>query len=237
MSTNPDLSDIQIIAFDADDTLWHCENMFQGVQEKLSRILDSYAPHEEVMSRLHATEMQNIHLFGYGVKGFTLSMVETAIEISRQRISAGDIHEIVMMGKGLLDAPLALFDDVNDVLAKLGRHYRLFLITKGDVMDQRNKIGKSGLEHLFERTIVVQEKDVATYSGVFEEHHLDIKKTAMVGNSLRSDILPILEMGGTAIHIPYHVIAHFEVVDDVPDQAGLLRADSLKSLIDIFPKG
>ncbi len=205
---------LEVIAFDADDTLWHNEHLFQDIQARLSEILEQYAPHDQVQSRLHQTEMSNVKLFGYGAKGFTLSMIETAIEISRGKVTAPDIHEIVMLGKGLLDAPLNLIEGGADVLKQLSDDYRLFLITKGDVLDQRNKIVKSGLEQLFERTEVVQEKNPATYRALFQEHDIEPETLAMVGNSMRSDILPVLELNGTGIYIPYQVTAHFEIVEE-----------------------
>ncbi len=208
------MKDLNVIAFDADDTLWHTEHLFQDIQTRLSEILELYAPHDDVQSRLHQTEMNNIKLFGYGAKGFTLSMIETAIEISRGKATASDIHEIIMMGKGLLDAPLNLIEGCADVLKELKDNYRLFLITKGDVLDQRNKIVKSGLEDLFERTEVVQEKDAETYRALFHRYDIDPQNLVMVGNSMRSDILPILELDGHAIYIPYQVTAHFEIVEE-----------------------
>ena len=208
------MSPLKTIAFDADDTLWHTEQLFQDIQIRLVEILVNYAPAKQVRDRLHATEVSNIKLFGYGAKGFTLSMIETAIDISRGKVTAPDIHEIVMLGKSLLDAPMHLIDGCADVLDELKGDYRLFLITKGDVLDQRNKIEKSGLEGLFERTMVVQEKDPKTYSALFLEYDIDPQTLAMVGNSMRSDILPILELGGTGIYIPYQVTASFEIVDE-----------------------
>lgn len=228
------MKNLKVIAFDADDTLWHTENLFQDIQAELSRILDHYAPHEEVLSRLHATEINNIKLFGYGAKGFTLSMVETAIEISESKITAADIHRIVMLGKGLLDSPLELIDGCEEVLSSLKSKYRLMLITKGDVLDQRNKIENSGLESFFERTEVVQEKDSETYAAFFREHDIDPGTMAMVGNSLRSDILPILALGGAGIHIPYHVTAHFEVVEEQVSHPKYHQLDQLTDLVDLL---
>jgi len=208
------MTSLKVIAFDADDTLWHTEHLFQDIQVRLVEILENYAPAEQVRDRLHATEVSNIKLFGYGAKGFTLSMIETAIDISRGKVTASDIHEIVMLGKGLLDAPMNLIDGCVDVLEELKVEYRLLLITKGDVLDQRNKIEKSGLEHMFERTLVVQEKDTETYRALFLEYDMDPQTLAMVGNSMRSDILPILELGGMGIYIPYQVTASFEIVEE-----------------------
>ena len=207
------MRNLKTIAFDADDTLWHTEHLFQDIQARLSQILDQYAAHDEVQSRLHQTEMNNIKMFGYGAKGFTLSMIETAIEISGGKVVASDIHEIVMLGKGLLEAPLNLMEGCIDVLKELKGDYRLFLITKGDVLDQRNKIEKSGLEDMFESTEVVQEKDPETYRSLFRTHDIDPQTLAMVGNSMRSDILPILELDGTGIYIPYQITAHFEIIE------------------------
>jgi len=225
---------IEIIAFDADDTLWHTENLFQDIQKRFSEILDQYAPHEEVQARFHQTEMDNIKLFGYGVKGFTLSLIETAIEISAGKIVASDIHEIVMMGKNLLDAPLDLMDGCADVLKQLKNDYRLFLITKGDVLDQRNKIEKSGLEGLFEATEVVQEKDFNTYSALFKNYDINPQSVAMVGNSLRSDILPILELNGAGIYIPYHVTAHFEIVEENISNPRFYQLENISALPDLL---
>ncbi len=231
------MKNLKVIAFDADDTLWHCEQLFQDVQDRLSEILDHYAPHDEVQSRLHQTEMNNIRIFGYGAKGFTLSMIESAIEISAGKITASDIHEIVLLGKGLLEAPLNLIDGSADALEQLRGDYRLLMITKGDVLDQRNKIEKSGLENMFERTEVVQEKDPETYRALFVELGIDPKALAMVGNSLRSDILPILELGGMGIYIPYHVTAHFEVVEEDISHPRFHQLDNIAGLSALLKRG
>ncbi len=231
------MRNLEVIAFDADDTLWRTEHLFQEIQRRLSEILDRYAPHDQVQDRFHKMEMDNIKLFGYGAKGFTLSMIETAIEISRGRIGATDIHEIIMMGKGLLDAPLDLIDGCAQVLEHLRGDYRLFLITKGDVLDQRNKIEKSGLEDLFERTVVVQEKDPDSYRAVFLEHRIDPQLMAMVGNSMRSDVLPVLELGGAAIYIPYHITAHFEIVEQEIQHPRFHQLQSISQLPDLLKLG
>jgi len=227
---------LKTIAFDADDTLWHTEHLFQDIQARLSEILDQYAAHDQVQSRLHQTEVNNIKMFGYGAKGFTLSMIETAIDISGGKIVASDIHEIVMLGKGLLEAPLTLIDGCVDVLTKLQGDYRLFLITKGDVLDQRNKIEKSGLAGLFERTEVVQEKDPATYRALFQEYGIDSKTLAMVGNSMRSDILPILELDAIGVYIPYHITAHFEIVEQDVRHPGFHQLDRISDLPGLLKK-
>ena len=224
---------LDAIALDADDTLWHSESLFQKTQARLIEILDQYADHESVLARLHDTEEQNIRLFGFGIKGFTLSMIETAIEISDRRISADDIHEITMMGKAMLDSPLDLFDGVADVLSDLANNYPLFLITKGDNMDQYNKIDKSGLAGHFSQIEVVLKKDVPTYQKLFQEHGVDPGHVLMAGNSIPSDVLPVLELGGWGVHIPYHVVASFERHDKDPKHDRFRRIERLSDLPDL----
>jgi len=231
------MKNVSVLAFDADDTLWHSENYFQEVQRKFANILEKYAPHDEVHDRLHQTELRNIHLFGYGVKGFTLSMVETAVQISDKQITASDIHDILMLGKSIFDAPLDLLDGVEAVLRSLQGQYRLLLITKGDVLDQRNKIEKSGLESYFEHTDVVQEKDPATYAKLFSEYGISVENVAMIGNSLRSDILPILQLNGAAVHIPYHVTAHFEKVPNQVEHPRFYEIASMTELQTLLGSG
>jgi putative hydrolase of the HAD superfamily len=221
---------IRAIAFDADDTLWHTESLFQETQARLSEILDNYADHDTVQSRLHDVEVRNVKLFGYGIKGFMLSMVETAIEISDARISAADIHKIVAMGREMLEAPMELLDGVPETLVALGGRFPLYLVTKGDLMDQRNKIEKSGLANHFMATEVVAEKDPATYGQVFARHGVDPAAAMMVGNSMPSDVLPVLDLGGWAVHIPYRVTASFERHGSDPDHTRFSRLDRIAEL-------
>ncbi len=207
---------ISVVAFDADDTLWHTESLFVETQARLVAILERYASHAEVMARLQLTEQRNLALFGYGVKGFILSMVETAIEISQRRVQAGEIHEIMMMGKAMLDAPLTLLDGVVPALDQLAGWHRLFLITKGDLLDQSNRIEKSGLAGRFDHVEVVSRKDPATYRRIFAAQGVAPEEVMMVGNSVPSDILPVIEIGGFGVHIPYAVTAEFERHRELP---------------------
>jgi len=226
---------IEVIAFDADDTLWHNESHFQETQAALTRILDRYAPHAEVEAQLAETEHRNIRLFGYGIKGFTLSMVETAIEISRRRVTAAEIHQIVMMGKAMLDAPLDLMDGVEQVLdSLLAADYRLLLITKGDLLDQRNKIDKSGLADRFHAVEIVSEKNSSAYRTIFAKLAVVPDSAMMVGNSLPSDVLPVLEIGGHAVHIPYHVTAVFERHDDPLEHLRFHALETLRGLPELL---
>jgi len=221
---------IRAIAFDADDTLWHTETLFQETQVRLVEILDRYAPPDEVRRRLHATEECNVKVFGYGIKGFILSMVETAIDISGGRIAAVDIHTIIRMGRGMLEAPMDLLDDVPQVLAHLQPLYPLYLITKGDLLDQRNKIETSGLTNHFTGIEVVARKDAAAYRAVFARFGIDPASVLMVGNSIPSDILPVLEVGGWAAHIPYVVTTSFERHERDPAHARFSRLESIGNL-------
>ncbi len=228
------MNNVNVIAFDADDTLWHTEVHFQEVQRKLVAMLQPYAPEDKVNDSLNEWERRNIPQFGYGIKGFILSMVETAIEVSDADVSASDIGDIIALGKGLFEAPLHLMDGVEDVLRTLGEEFRLFLITKGDVLDQRAKIERSGLERYFERIEVVQEKDPATYANLFDEFDIAVENVAMVGNSLRSDILPVLELNGAVVYIPYHVTAHFEIVADQVDHPRFHEIERIADLPDLI---
>ena len=221
---------ISEIGFDADDTLWHCENMFFETQARLEEILEQYAPREEVEAKLHDTELQNVRLFGYGIKGFTLSMVETAVQISGGKITGDEVHEILMMGKSMLDAPVELIPNVRTVLASLQDRYRLILITKGDVLDQTNKIDKSGLGDFFDQIEVVQKKDVDSYRDVLTRHAVDPTQFLMIGNSIPSDVLPVLELGGWGVHVPYRHTAVFERHEDDPPHDRFRRLDSLSDL-------
>jgi putative hydrolase of the HAD superfamily len=228
------MSGLATIAFDADDTLWHTESHFQATQMRLSEILDAYAPHDEVQSRLHGIEERNIKLFGYGVKGFTLSMIEAAIEISDQRISAADIHEIAMMGKAMLDRPMELLPGVEAVLTNLAQRHRLIMITKGDVMDQQNNISQSGLSQYFAAIEIVALKDVVTYRALFARLGLASSQTLMIGNSIPSDVLPILELGGYGVYVPYHITASFERHQTEPDHPRYRRIERISNLPDLI---
>lgn len=225
---------IAVVAFDADDTLWHTESLYVATQARLVAILERYAPHVEVMERLQLTERRNLALFGFGIKGFILSMVETAIEISRRQVHADEIHEIVMMGRAMLDAPLDLLDGVLPTLEALSRHYRLFMITKGDLLDQSNRIEKSGLAQRFDHIQIVSRKTPETYRRIFAAQGVAPNQAVMIGNSIPSDIAPVLEIGGYAVHIPYAMTADFERHADLPRHERfrqLTRIDEISALL------
>ena len=204
---------IQTIAFDADDTLWHNETLFVVTQAEISALLQPYAEESTLQPRLYETEMRNLRLYGYGAKGFTLSMIETAIEISEGRVTAREIQAILDGGKALLAHPVELLPGVRETLEALSGKYNLMLITKGDLFHQESRIAASGLGDLFSALEVVSEKDTPSYERIFRRYHLDPATFLMVGNSLRSDILPIVALGARAVYIPYAITWQHEVAD------------------------
>ena len=224
---------IAAIGFDGDDTLWHNETIFSMTQERFRDLLVRYVPEAGVDEHLVARERANLRLFGYGVKGFMLSMIETAIEVTRERISAGDIQRIIDFGKTMLDHPVELLDGVGEVIDALRGRYPLFLITKGDLFDQESKIARSGLAEKFERIEIVSEKDEATYAQILQRARVAPDRFLMVGNSMRSDILPVLGIGGLAVHIPYHITWEHEVAPPPPGpHDGLTVLDRIRDLPD-----
>jgi len=204
---------LKVIAFDADDTLWHNEAYFQETEKKFWELLEDFLPQHTVSRELLQTEMQNIELYGYGIKAFTLSMIETAIRISDGAIGTKVIEKIIGYGKELLDKPVELIDGVEEVLRELKDKYRLVVSTKGDLLDQQNKLTKSGLEGYFHHIEIVSEKNEKEFTKLVK--HLDIQPNefAMVGNSLKSDVLPVLNIGGHGFHVPYHITWSHEKID------------------------
>ena len=220
-----------MVGFDGDDTLWHSESRFEVTQGEFRDLLKRHVPAADVDRRLDQMEMQNLNVYGYGVKSFTLSMLETAIELTEGRIPAADLQVILGWGKGMLMAPTELLDGVAETLRGLSGRFDLMLITKGDLFDQEGKLARSGLGDLFWGVDVVSEKNVETYRNVFKRRGIDAEKFVMVGNSLRSDVVPVVRLGARAVHIPYHVTwKHEEVAEsDLPDN-GWVRIESIKEL-------
>ncbi|HEU5151571.1 MAG TPA: HAD family hydrolase [Iamia sp.] len=220
MTSSPPPPEIDVVGVDADDTLWHNETYFAEAQATFVQILAPWTPEGEDVLALHdATERRNLELFGYGIKGFTLSMVETAIEVSRGEVSTSAIAELIRIGKEMLAHPVELLDGVEEAIDALAGTHRLVLITKGDLIHQETKIARSGLADRFERIEIVSEKDPATYRAVVDRMGVAPERFLMVGNSVRSDVLPVLEIGGHAVHVPYAITWSHEVVDDHDDGA------------------
>ena len=196
---------IRLVGFDGDDTLWRSEDYYRAAQADFEAILAGYVDLDDLHDRLFAVERGNLSLFGYGAKGMTLSMVEAAITITEARISARDLHRIVELGKAILRHPVDLLPGIREAVAEIAEAHEVVLITKGDLFHQEAKVRASGLAALFPRIEIVSEKDAATYARVLAEFGLAPAQFAMIGNSLRSDIVPVLELGGWGVHMPYHV--------------------------------
>jgi putative hydrolase of the HAD superfamily len=217
-----------VIGFDADDTLWHNETIFEQTHERYRALLSHYHDAATVDRTLFATEMRNLDLYGYGVKGFTLSAIETAIHLTAGRIRAEEIQQLIALGREMLLHPVDLLDGVMDTLDALSSRHRLLVITKGDLRDQERKLARSGLAPHFEGIEIVSEKNTATFEGIFRRHGIAVRQFLMVGNSLKSDILPVLTLGGAAAHVPYHLTWAHERVEDLPPADG--RFFAMRSL-------
>ena len=227
---------VEVIALDGDDTLWHSEQLFVDTQAGFRALV---APHvdlddDALDARLLETERRNLPVFGDGVKAFTLSLVETAIEVTEGRIPGADLQAILDLGKVLMDHPVDLLDGVAEAVDALTDRYRVMVITKGDLLHQETKVVRSGLDDLFWRVEIVSEKDVATYRRVLERHQIDPATFVMVGNSVRSDVLPILELGGRAVHIPYAVTWELEQPDPDAEQPDFPVLPTIAELPDLI---
>ena len=212
---NPfDTMTIRVVGFDGDDTLWHSETRFTLTQGEFRDLVHSHVPEADVDTRLAKVEMQNLSIYGYGVKSFTLSMLETAIELTQGRIPASDLDVILGWGKRMLMEPTELLDGVEQTLKLVAARYDVLLITKGDLFDQESKLARSGLGELFLGVEIVSEKNVESYRAIFKRRGLRPEQFVMVGNSLRSDVVPVVTLGGQAVHIPYEVTWHHEHVPE-----------------------
>lgn len=199
------MSTIRTIAFDADDTLWINEPIFTNTRLAFEKILSHYIQIDSSLEKeLYAVEKRNLELFGYGIKGFMLSMIESALELTQEKVSGSHIQEIIELGKEMLKHPVEVLPYIPEVLEQLKRDYQLMIITKGDLWDQESKVARSGLADHFDIVEIVSEKNPNSYSEVFKRHAIEVKELVMIGNSLKSDIIPICELGGNAIHIPFH---------------------------------
>lgn len=215
-----------LVGLDGDDTLWHSERHFALTEEAVIDLLDPWVPGEEVRARLLTIERRNLALFGYGVKGFTLSVIETAIEVSGGRVTADVVHRIIELGKDLLAHPVELLDGVAEVVDELRRRARLVIVTKGDLFHQESKVAASGLADRVDDVAIVAEKDLATYRRLVERHGATPARFVMVGNSVRSDVVPVLELGGRAVLVPYPLLwAHEDApLPDAPDRVAEVRS-------------
>jgi putative hydrolase of the HAD superfamily len=201
---------IKVIGFDADDTLWSNACYFQEVERKFCELLRDFQPKEMLAHELYQTELSNMEWYGYGAMAFTLSLIETAIRVSHGQVSANIIAELLEAGKSILNKPIELFPGIPDILPSLSSLYRLVVVTKGDLLDQERKLAKSGLLPYFQHVEVVTEKHEANYRQLIEFMNIEPHEFLMVGNSLKSDILPVLSIGGKAVHVPFQMEWQYE---------------------------
>ena len=226
-----DLSHIRVIGFDADDTLWVNETYFRETEEKFADLLEQYETKNKVDQELFRKEMDNLELYGYGIKSFMLSMIESALELSNNNVGQETIHEIIAMGKGLISKPVELLDGVEEVLRALEPKYRLIVLTKGDLLDQERKLEKSGLSRYFHHVEVLSDKKEANYQHLLDHLEVDVREFLMVGNSLKSDVLPIINIGAQAVHVPFHTTWAHEHVDPEEHSNDHITLNSLKELL------
>lgn len=223
---------LKVIAFDADDTLWVNEPFFQETEQKFCALLEDYLPHHTVSQELFKVEMQNLGLYGYGAKAFMLSMVETVLRVTNNTANPIIIEKTIEYGKELLAKPIELLDGVTEVLEALKGKYRLVVATKGDLLDQERKLMKSGLESYFHHIEIMSDKQEKDFQKLIR--HLDIlpSEFMMLGNSLKSDVLPVLGIGGWGVHIPYHTTWAHEKIDHKVEHKQFIQ---LERLTDILP--
>lgn len=225
------MKEIKVIAFDADDTLWVNEPYFREMEDRFCSLLEDFLPHHSVAKELFKTEMDNLELYGYGVKSFMLSMVETIGRVTDNKANIDLVNKAVDLGRELLNKPVVVFEGVEDILVGLNGDYRLVMATKGDLLDQERKLIKSGLAKHFHHIEIMSDKKVSDYRKLI--HHLDCKPEhfLMIGNSIKSDILPVLELGGFAAHVPYHTTWEHEKVDIQIDDPRFFEAQNISEVI------
>ena len=207
------MTTISVIAFDADDTLWVNEPYFQEVEQKFCALLEDYLPAHAVSKELFAVEMKNLPLYGYGIKAFMLSMIETVLQVTNNTAPPQILQRTIQYGKEMLEKPIELLDGVEDTLRMLRSQYKLVVATKGDLLDQERKLKKSELEHYFHHIEIMSDKQESDYLKLIR--HLDIRpdQFLMIGNSLKSDVMPVLSIGGYAAHVPFHTTWAHEKIE------------------------
>ena len=224
----------KIIAFDADDTLWHNEPYFDEAQERFCVLFQDYASHQEILGLILNHQVNNLPLYGFGIKAFTLSMIETALELTNHEISGKGIEQILAIGKNLLQKPVELLPNVISVLERLKGKYKLVVATKGDLKDQHRKLHDSGIGAFFHHIEVMSDKTELDYQKMLGRLDCQPEDFLMIGNSLKSDVLPILNIGGYAIHIPYHTTWEYEKIDFEIEHKNFNTITNLSELFDIL---
>jgi putative hydrolase of the HAD superfamily len=222
------------IAFDADDTLWHNEPYFDEAQAKFCDLFHDYASHQELLRMILNHQVKNLPLYGFGIKAFTLSMLETALEITQNTINGTVMQQILRIGKELLQKPVELLPNVEEVLSKMNAKHKLIVATKGDLKDQHRKLHDSGLGHYFHHIEVMSDKTEADYSKMLKRLDCNPEDFVMIGNSLKSDVLPVLNIGGIGIHVPYHTTWEYEKIDFEIKHPKFIALTDIKQVLEIL---
>lgn len=222
--------DLACIAFDADDTLWHNERFFKLSQARFADLLRPHAPQVDLDATLLAAEKRNLGHYGFGIKGFVLSMIETALEVTDNNVPGAVIAELIATGQDMLQHPIDLLPHAREAVEAARAHAKVLLITKGDLLDQERKLAQSGLGEMFDGVEIVSDKSPQTYARVFAAHGIAPETAMMVGNSVKSDILPVLEIGGHAVHVPHDLIWDIEKAPLPTDHPRLTQLTDLSGL-------
>ena len=225
---------LKVIAFDADDTLFVNEPYFQETEQKFCALMSDYLSEQGLSQELFKTEVDNLHLYGYGIKGYTLSMIEAAMKISNNTLSVEAIEKIIVFGKELLQRPIELLDGVEETLKSLHGNYKLVVATKGDLKDQRRKLHDSGLGAYFHHIEVMSDKQEKDYTDLLNRLEIKPKEFFMIGNSLKSDVLPVLGIGGYAVHIPFHTTWQHEKINHKVEHPNFRTLEKISDVLEIL---
>ncbi len=225
----------EIISFDADDTLWVNETFYQDIEKQFILLMEKYSDRETVTDDIHRREVENLEIYGYGAKGFMLSMIEAALEISNGSVSSKDLDKIIKMGRGLINEDIVLLDGVEETLSTLSNAgYKLIVATKGDLLDQERKLRKSGLSGYFDHIEIMSFKTSEDYRKLMHNLGVEPVDFLMVGNSMKSDILPVLETGGNGIHIPFHTTWAHELVEETGNLKNFIEIEDIRGMLDLL---
>lgn len=230
------MKDIKVIAFDADDTLWVNEPYFREAENKFCSLLEDFLPRHAVDQELFKTEIQNLSLYGFGIKGFMLSMIETILKVSENTAHIRLVEQALEIGKEMLAKPVILIEGVEEVLKELNGSYRMVMATKGDLIDQERKLIKSGLEKHFHHIEIMSDKKINDYKKLLKHLDCEPQNFVMIGNSIKSDVLPVLELGGTAVHIPFHITWIHEEVSHTIEHPNFFQLENIYQVTDILKK-
>ncbi|MEI4486156.1 HAD family hydrolase [Frigidibacter sp. MR17.14] len=226
-----------LVAFDADDTLWHNERFFRLTQDRFAGLLADHAGREDLEARLLAAEKRNVGIYGFGIKGFTLSMIETAVEVTGGRVPGAVVAEILAAGREMLAHPIELLPHARDaVAAAAAGGHRVMLITKGDLLDQERKLAQSGLGEMFDAVEIVSDKTAPTYSRIFARHGQAPARAMMIGNSLKSDVIPAIEAGAWGVHVPHALTWALEHAEPPRDDPRFAEIDDLSGVLSLLPR-